>query len=438
MKLTWRILAGTGIASSMMLLCLGILTTLAACGGEQAAPAVTPGPTDEPKPSASPARTPSTPGSVAAPTVTRIPLPISTPGFLSSPEPTVSTRSEPTVPLGGASNQSSEGDSAEFGLEEFPHFPVAAIVRVSSPVGPGSGFIFLTRDDMAFVMTNAHVVDGPSRITVRVQNAEEYDAVLLGRDPLVDLAILSMCCSDSFEHIPLGDGLRTDDPAPWSDNTNIASAGADLVVVGYPLGSYELVATTGKIRTWIDTAEGRKVIHDADTEPGNSGSPILSPDGRLMGVHFAGSIQGEEYSYMVPFEEAEYWSSQWLPGSDPAGAAVPDYQGDVAIRFTSSGTSLLAAASSFRDVPKRTFWIEMEPDTSGWEWYFFNHEVIVAEQGFFGLANFASNWKHEDVNVDSFAALLGADDEGNGGVQLDCVRSSASDDWSTIFTCSRP
>ena len=272
----------------------------------------------------------------------------------------VGTAAAPTVPVRTAvaalstlEPTMSVNRAAEFGLEEFPHFPVGAIVRISTPMGMGSGFIFLTRENMAFVITNAHVVAGQSSITVRVRNAEEYDAVLLGGDRIVDIAVLSVCCSDSFDEIPLEDGLRITNPVPWSDNANSAWTGDPLVVVGYPRGSYDLVATSGKIHTTIDTASGMRIVHDAAAEPGSSGSPILSPEGRLMGVHFAGSAYGGEYSFVVPFDEAAYWSSLWLPRTDPADAVVPIHRDDVTIRFTNKGIALLAAAASSVFVPDR-------------------------------------------------------------------------------------
>ena len=327
-----------------------------------------------------------------------------------SPEPTVpqdqsDSRSGVPVSPDGGLNPSSEG-AANFGLEEFPHFPADAIVRISTPLGAGSGFIFLTREDTAYVMTNAHVVDGQSPITVRVRNAEEYDAVFLGGDSRVDIAVLSMCCSDLFEEIPLGEGLKITNPVPWSDNANSAWVGDPLVVVGYPLGSYDLVATSGEILTTIQTTSGMRVVHDAIAEPGNSGSPVLSPEGRPMGVHFAGSIWGEENSFMVPFEEAEYWSSQWLPRIDPADAAVPVHQGDVTIRFTNKGLALLAAAASTVYVPDRAFQIEMAPDSSDYVWTMYNVGTMSESQLFYDLINYAPKWKHEDVRVESFEARL--------------------------------
>ena len=380
------------------------------------------------------------------PTATHIPSPTSTPVPTDSPDPTaprdqivVSPRSGSPVSPEGGSNPSSEGSSADFGLEEFPHFPADAIVRIGTPLGAGSGFIFLTREDTAYVMTNAHVVDVQSSITVRIRNAEEYDAVFLGGDSLVDIAVLSMCCSDSFEQIPLGEGLTMMNPVPWSDNADTASVGAPLVVVGYPRGSYDLVATSGKIHTWHDTASGRWAVHDAIAEPGNSGSPILSPEGRLMGVHRAGSIYGEKYSFMVPFEEAEYWSSQWLPGTDPADAAVPAHQGDVMIRFTNNGNALLAAAASGVNVPDGALSIEMVPDASGYTWTMYNRVAMSESQVFYALINYAPNWKHEDLRADSFLARLSAETDGaSDGVHLECERSALSDDWSSLFACRRP
>ena len=442
------------------------------------------------------------PNAIHTPSSTSTPVPTASPSPTTSRDQTaVSTRSGFPVSPEGASNPSSDSSSADFGLEDFPHFPVDAIVRISTPLGTGSGFIFLTREDAAFVMTNAHVVADQSSITVRVRNAEEYDAVLLGGNRIVDIAVLSVCCSDSFEEIPLEDGLRITDPVPWSDNANTAWVGDPLVVVGYPLGSYDLVFSSGKIYTMLDTASGTRIVHDAVAEPGNSGSPILSPEGRLMGVHFAGSAYGDEYSFVVPFDEAAYWSSLWLPRTDPADAVVPIHQDDVTIRFTNKGIALLAAAASSVFVPDRGFEIEMAPDSSGYVWTMFNNDAMREDQVFYNLVNSAPNWKHEDVGVDSFEARLNTFPEDCGllagqvralersledleltdeefwaeveyqvqgfywvsaeeaaelvaicpehndwpsldvdfpGELLECERSPSSDEWASLFTCKVP
>ena len=335
----------------------------------------------------------------------------------------------------GTSNPSSEDSSADFGLEEFPHFPVDAIVRISTPLGAGSGFIFLTSGETAYVMTNAHVVEAQSSINVRVRNAEEYDAVLLRGDRIVDIAVLSMCCSDSFDEIPLEEGLRITNPVPWSDNANSAWTGDPLVVVGYPRGSYDLVATLGKIHTILDEASGTRIVHDAAAEPGNSGSPILSPDGRLMGVHFAGSIWSEKYSFVVPFDEAAYWASRWVPRADPpdsTDAAVPAYQGDVIIRFINNEDVLLVAAASNAYVQNGALLIER-----GYG-HLSNRGAMSERQVFYDMGWITAG-SHEDLRADSFSVrLITVTDGAIGSVPLECERSTLSDEWASLFACSRP
>ena len=363
------------------------------------------------------------------PTATRIPLPIST----SVSPASVSSRSGFPVSQERDPNPS-EADGVGFGLKEFPHFPVAAIVRISTPTGAGSGFIFLTRDDTAFVMTNAHVLS-QSPITVRVRNAEEYEAVFLGSDSIVDIAVVSICCSDSFEEIPLEDGLKITNPVPWSDNTDSAWTGDPLVVVGYPRGSYDLVASSGKIHTILDTASGTRVVHDAAAEPGNSGSPILSPDGRLMGVHFAGSIWGDTYSFVVPFDEAAYWASRWTPRADPPDprdAAVPAYQGDVIIRFINGNEGLLLAAASKAYVQNGALLVEI-----GYG-HLSNLGAMVDRQIFYDMGWLTAD-SHENLRADSFSVRLVTVTDGTiGSVPLECKRSTLSDERASLFACSKP
>ena len=365
-----------------------------------------------------------------------IPTPAPTPTPAASRDQiVVSPRSDGLVSPEVASNPSSDGSSANFGLEEFPNFPVDSIVRISTPLGTGSGFIFLTRENTAFVMTNAHVVSAQSSITVRVRNAEEYEAVFIGGDHIVDIAVLSVCCSDSFEGIPLGEGLRITNPVPWSDNANSAWVGDPLVVVGYPLGSYDLVATSGKIHTILDTASGTRIVHDAAAEPGNSGSPILSPEGRLMGVHFAGSIWGEKYSFVVPYDEAAYWSSRWVPlddPPDPTDAAVPAYQGDVIIRFINNEDLLLVAAASKAYVQNGALLIDKGYGQLS------NHGAMSDRQVFYNMG-WVDAGSHEDLRADSLSVKLVTVTDGViGSVPLECERSPLSDDWSSLFACRKP
>ena len=285
-------------------------------------------------------------------------------------------------------------------------------------------------------MTNAHVVDGQPSITVRVRNADEYDAVLLGGDRVVDIAVLSVCCSDSFDEVPLWEGLKITNPVPWSDNANSAWVGDPLVVVGYPEGSFNLVAASGEILTTIETASGMRVVHDASAEPGSSGSPVLSPDGRLMGVHFAGSVWGEENSFLVPFEEAEYWASRWVPRDDPPGpadAAVPAYRGDVLIRFINDEDLLLVAAASKTYVQNGALLIDRGHGSLS------NRGVMNDSQTFYDMGWMTFLSPHTDLQADDFSVrVIVVNDGAVRSVPLQCNRSEASDDSASLFECSAP
>ena len=94
-------------------------------------------------------------------------------------------------------------------------------------IGQGSGVIFDTAGETAYILTGAHVVDDRTEeITVRVEDTDYYTATLLRRDPVRDLAVVTICCGD-FTAAAFGD---------YDD----VKVGDDLIVMGYPRG-YTLV-----------------------------------------------------------------------------------------------------------------------------------------------------------------------------------------------------
>ncbi len=140
-----------------------------------------------------------------------------------------------------------------------------------------SGVIFDTRGQTAYVMTNSHVVDdGDESIIVRVHDEDYYEGTLLRRDPVRDLAVVTICC-DNFTAAEFGS----------SDDINV---GDDLIVMGYPYGS-SLVgpasATKGIVsaKPYSFTRDRIAVQTDAATNPGSSGGPHLSLDGRVVAIH---------------------------------------------------------------------------------------------------------------------------------------------------------
>ena len=143
--------------------------------------------------------------------------------------------------------------------------------------GRGTGFVW---DEEGRIVTNHHVIDGASRITVIFSDPSEMDATLLGSDPDSDLAVLQIDVSDApTQPVPLAD----------SDAVKVGQMAA---AIGNPFGQ-EFTITTGiisavgrTIRSGNGAFSVPKVIQtDAPNNPRNSGGPLLDRKGRVGGVN---------------------------------------------------------------------------------------------------------------------------------------------------------
>ena len=126
----------------------------------------------------------------------------------------------------------------------------------------------------AVVVTNRHVIeDGPGDVRIQVRDGTTYDATLLGSDSTQDLAVLAICCSQSFEPVML--------------SADRARQGSDVVVMGYPLGSEIALMTRGIVSGVMFDAlrNGWIVQTDAPLNPGNSGGPLFTLDGEVVGIN---------------------------------------------------------------------------------------------------------------------------------------------------------
>ncbi len=123
-------------------------------------------------------------------------------------------------------------------------------------------------------MTNYHVVEGQSRVNVTVNDSTRYSGTVLGVDAVRDLAVVSICCGN-FKVLEFGDA------------TSLA-AGDEVVNIGYALGIEGAATVTRGIVSALryDSDHQAYVIQsDAPINPGNSGGPMLSPDGRVLGIN---------------------------------------------------------------------------------------------------------------------------------------------------------
>ena len=149
-----------------------------------------------------------------------------------------------------------------------------AVVRIESGSSVGSGAIFETQGQTAYIITNQHVVDGSAQVTVTVRDSVTYTGIVLGTDAVSDLAVVRICCG-SFSKLSFGDASQL-------------QAGDEVVVIGYALGlSGEATITRGIVSaTRYERDYLSEVIQtDAAINPGNSGGPMLSMDGKIIGIN---------------------------------------------------------------------------------------------------------------------------------------------------------
>jgi S1-C subfamily serine protease len=157
----------------------------------------------------------------------------------------------------------------------------------------GSGFVYA--DDR--VMTNAHVVAGTRSVAVEL-NGSRYDGQVVVYDPDRDLAVL---------HVP---GL----PGPsMRFAAGTAGSGADAIVLGFPLdGPYN--AQSARVRD-VDRITGPDIYSSGDVtrqiytiralvRSGNSGGPLVSSNGLVLGVIFAAAADDPNTGFAVTAEEA--------------------------------------------------------------------------------------------------------------------------------------
>jgi serine protease Do len=137
--------------------------------------------------------------------------------------------------------------------------------------GQGSGFIVSKE---GIILTNAHVVDGASDVTVRLTDRREFQAKVLGADPMTDVAVLKIDAEDL--------------PVVAVGKPDALKVGAWVVAIGSPFG-FENSVTAGivsaKARSLPDGARVPFIQTDVAVNPGNSGGPLLDLNGDVVGIN---------------------------------------------------------------------------------------------------------------------------------------------------------
>jgi serine protease Do len=159
--------------------------------------------------------------------------------------------------------------------------------------GQGSGFIV---SDDGLILTNAHVVRDAKEVTVKLSDRREYSARVLGSDPVTDVAVLRIDAK-GLPTVRLGDPKQLD-------------VGDPVLAIGAPFG-FEQTATQGIVSAKGRSLPGDAVVPfiqtDAAVNPGNSGGPLFSGNGEVVGINaqiysHTGGYQG--LAFAIPIDVA--------------------------------------------------------------------------------------------------------------------------------------
>lgn len=171
--------------------------------------------------------------------------------------------------------------------------------------GSGSGIIYKVDGDTVYIITNNHVVEDATSVTVSITGDEQVNAKLVGKDAASDLAVISVSKADLTNA-----GITNVTAAKFGNSDNM-QVGETVIPIGNALGQGK-TATLGIISAQnkeinIDGKTLTVIQTDAAINPGNSGGALVNTSGEVIGINTAklSSDAVEGIGYAIPISTAQ-------------------------------------------------------------------------------------------------------------------------------------
>lgn len=168
--------------------------------------------------------------------------------------------------------------------------------------GQGSGFIY---DASGLLLTNAHVVEGSTRVSVGLSDGRRVEGKVVGLDPITDLAVVRLVAPGPWPVVELG-------------NSEALQVGDWVIAVGNPFGldqtvTLGIVSSLNRNAAKLGITDKRLELiqTDAAINPGNSGGPLLDADGAVVGINtLVRSGPGAGLGFAIPINRARVIAEQ--------------------------------------------------------------------------------------------------------------------------------
>ena len=176
--------------------------------------------------------------------------------------------------------------------------------------GFGTGFVYKEDSKYDYIITNHHVIDGNTKVTVLTSKEEELDAEVLGSDSYVDIAVLRVKKNKDLTVLSIGTSENSKlGDLVFTIGTPVSNEYQGSVSTGHLAGKDRMV-TVSTSSSGYGTSTGdwvMKVLQtDASINPGNSGGPLMNANGEVIGVISMKLVKEEieGMGFAIPIEYA--------------------------------------------------------------------------------------------------------------------------------------